>query len=159
MAFHFRLQPLLRLRQSLEERERLRLTLILSAINQLRRQCEQLDQDVADAAQDLCTQLAGGMAAADVQLVRIGMVSSRRQKEILLQKITAMTEQRHQQERVFRDAQRKRKILERLRDLQLEAYKREQGRREQQRLDDEFGLRRARTAEASQPPVNSDQLN
>jgi flagellar export protein FliJ len=152
MAFHFRLQPLLRLRQSLEERERLRLTLILSAINQLRRQCEQLDQDVADAAQDLCTQLAGGMAAADVQLVRIGMVSSRRQKEILLQKITAMTEQRHQQERVFRDAQRKRKILERLRDLQLEAYKREQGRREQQRLDDEFGLRRARSVEPSQPP-------
>ncbi len=151
MAFHFRLQPVLGLRQSLEDRERLRLTLILSAINQLRLQCERLDQDVADAAQDLCKQLAAGMPAADVQLVRTGMVLSRRRKELLLQKMAAMTEQRHQQERAFRDAQRKRKTLERLRDLQLEAYKREQERREQQRLDDEFGLRRARSVEPSQP--------
>ena len=160
MAFHFRLQTLLRLRQSLEERERLRLTLILSAINQLRLRCEHLDHDVANAAQDLCKQLAAGMAAADVHLVRLGMISSRRHKEVLLQKITALTEQRHQQERAFRDAQRKRKILERLRDLQLEAYKREQDRREQQRLDDEFGLRRARSVEPSQAAVNPpDQLN
>jgi len=149
MAFHFRLQPLLRLRQSLEDRERLRFRLILSAINQLRLQCEKLDQDVENAAQDLCKHLAAGMAAADLQLVRIGILSSRRQKELLLRKMVAMAEQRNQQERAFRDAQRKRKILERLRDLQLEAYRREEGRREQQRLDDEFGLRRARLAEPS----------
>jgi len=158
MAFHFRLQTLLHLRQSLEDRERLRLTLILSAINRLRLQCERLDQDVADSAQDLCKHLAAGMPAADVHLVRLGMVSSRRHKELLLQKVVALTEQRHQQERAFRDAQRKRKILERLRDLQLEVYKREQDRREQQRLDDEFGLRRARQVETSQapsdPPIN-----
>jgi flagellar export protein FliJ len=160
MAFHFRLQPLLRLRQSLEERERLRLTLILSAINQLRLQCERLDHDAANTAQDLCKQLATGMTAADVQLVGIGIVSSRHRKELLLQKIAAMTEQRNHQERAFRDAQRRRKVLERLRDLQLEAYKRDQGRREQQRLDDEFGLRRARLAEPSQAPVKPpDQLD
>lgn len=149
MAFHFRLQPLLRLRQSLEDRERLRLKLILSAINQLRLQCERLDQDVADTAQDLYQHLAAGMAAADVQLVRVRIVSSRRRKELLLQKMAAMTEQRNKQERAFREAQRKRKILERLRELQLDAYHREQARREQQRLDDEFGLRRARAAQPS----------
>jgi len=160
MAFHFRLQPLLRLRQSLEDRERLRLKLILSAINQLRLQCERLDQNFVDMTQDLCERLAAGMTAADVQLVRTGMASSRRWKELLLQKMAALAEQRNQQERAFREAQRKRKILERLRDLQLEAYKREESRREQQRLDDEFGLRRARPVEPSQPPVNPpDQLN
>lgn len=153
MAFHFRLQPLLRLRQSLENRERLRLALILSAINELRLRCERLDRDVADSAQELCKHLTAGMAAADVQLVGIGILSSRRRKELLLQKIAVLTEERNQQQRAFRDAQRKRKILERLRDLQLEAYGREEDRREQQRLDDEFGLRRATLAESSQAPL------
>jgi flagellar protein FliJ len=160
MSFSFRLQPLLRLRQSLEDRERLRLTLILSAINQLRLQCERLDQDMADSAGDLCKHLASGMSAADVQLVRTGIVSCRRRKQLLLQKMAALAEQRNQQERAFQEAQRKRKVLERLRDLQLEAYKREQDRREQQRLDDEFGLRRARMSAPSQAPVRPpDQLD
>jgi len=150
MAFHFPLQPVLRLRQSLEERERLRLALIISALNQLRLQCETLDQQVATAASSLCERLQSGMAAGEVQLVRAGMASCRRQKEGLLQRIAALQEQRNQQERAFREAQRHRKVMERLRDLKLDAYRKDQARREQQRLDDQFGQRHARAAEPSE---------
>jgi flagellar export protein FliJ len=144
MAFEFPLQPVLRLRQSLEERERLRLAMVIAAINQLHLHCERLEQQTVEAGRSLCEKLKTGMAAGEVELIRTIMSSFRRRKEALLQRIAALQQQRSQQQQAFRDAQRKRKIIEKLREVELEAYRRDQARREQQLLDDQFGQRRAR---------------
>ena len=144
MAFHFSLQPVLRLRLSLEERERLRLALIIGYLNQLNAHRQQLDEDKLQISNSLAERLKVGLLAAELHFERARMSSIDKQKQFLLQQIAKLEQQRVAQEQAFREAQRNRKILEKLREDQYELYRLELARREQQRVDDLFGLRHAR---------------
>lgn len=53
MAFHFTLRPLLRLRQSIEERERQRLLVLNGRLNQEHQKLQQLKHDRIRAADRL----------------------------------------------------------------------------------------------------------
>ena len=143
MPFHFSLQPVLRLQQSLEERERLRLALIIAALNKLNQHRQRLDQQKAELANGLAERLKAGMAAVEIHFERARLVAIEQQKNNLLQQKDKLEQQRAAQEQAFREAQRKRKTLESLRDRKLEQYRRIQRRREQERVDDLFGLRHA----------------
>src|SRR5215469_4935646 len=123
MSFHFPLQPIFRVRQSLEK----------------------LDREKLRISSGLEERLKAGMSAAD-----FSSSSPARQRSSNRKKSSAAVrqaqEQRALQEQAFREAQRKRKIVENLRDLKLEIYRHEEARREQQRVDDLFGLRHAKLA-------------
>jgi flagellar protein FliJ len=141
MPFHFSLQPVFRLRQSLEERERLRLAMIIGYLNQLNQLIEQLDQEKLRVSSALEKSLKAGMTAGELQFELARMAGIEQQKKSVRLQITKLEEQRAAQEQAFREAQRKRKIVENLRDLRLELYRREEARHEQQRVDDLFGQR------------------
>jgi len=149
MPFHFSLQPVFRLRQSLEERERLRLAVIIGYLNQLNQLVEHLDQEKRRIASGLEERLKTGMAAGELQFELARMAAFEQQKKGVRLQLAKLEEQRAAQEQAFREAQRKRKIVENLRDLKLELYRREEARREQQRVDDLFGQRHGQLAKRS----------
>lgn len=149
MPFHFALQPVLRLQQSLEDRERLRLGLIIAALNKLNQHCHRLDQQKLQLANGLAERLQAGMAAAEIHFERARLAAIGQQKNNLLQQKDKLEQQRAAQEQAFREVQRKRKTLESLRDRKLERYRQFQQRREQDRVDDLFGLRRASASSQS----------
>jgi len=149
MSFHFPLQPVFRLRQSLEERERLRLAMIIGYLNQVNQLIEKLDQEKLRVASDLEERLKTGLTAAELQFELARKAALEQQKKGLRQQLAKLEEQRRAQEQAFREAQRKRKIVENLRDLKLELYRQEQARREQQRVDDLFGLRHSQLVKLS----------
>jgi flagellar export protein FliJ len=146
VAFHFPLQPVLRLRHSLEERERLRLAVIIGYLNQLNQRCEELDQQKAQISSALAERLNTGVLAIELHVERARILSLERWKNTLLQQKAKLEEQRVVQEQALIEAQRKRKVLENLHDLRFEIYRQEQQRREQQRVDDLFGQRFAESA-------------
>jgi len=149
MSFHFPLQPVFRLRHSLEERERLRLAMIIACLNQVNQLIEKLDQEKLRVASALEERLKSGMAAGELHFELARKAALEQQKKGLRQQLAKLEEQRAVQEQAFREAQRKRKIVENLRDLKLEIYRQEEARREQQRVDDLFGLRHGQLAKQS----------
>ncbi|HXJ96865.1 MAG TPA: flagellar export protein FliJ [Terriglobia bacterium] len=146
MPFHFSLQPVFRLRQSLEERERLRLAMIIGYLNQLNQLIEKLDQEKLRLSSGLEDRLKAGITAGELQFELARKAALEQQKKGLRQQLAKLEEQRAAQKQAFREAQRKRKIVENLRDLKLELYRQEEARREQQRVDDLFGLRHGQLA-------------
>lgn len=146
MPFHFSLQPVFRLRQSLEERERLRLAMIIGYLNQLNQLIEQLDQEKLRVSSALEKTLKAGMTAGELQFELARTAGIELQKKSVRLQIAKLEEQRAAQEQAFREAQRKRKIVENLRDLRLELYRQEEARHEQQRVDDLFGQRHGQLA-------------
>ena len=149
MPFHFSLQPVYRLRQSLEERERLRLAMIIGYLNQLNQLVEHLDQEKLRVSRGLEERLKAGMTAGELQFELARVAAFEQQKKGVRLQIAKLEEQRAAQEQAFREAQRKRKIVENLRDLKLELYRQEEARREQQRVDDLFGRRHGQSVKQS----------
>jgi flagellar FliJ protein len=136
MAFRFGLKSVLRLRQSLEDRERLRLALVLGAISRIDRQCQQLDLDRSRILSDARDSLQAGISAAELQFEHArASVAARSKAPLLLQKVR-LDKERVAQEQALVEAQRKRKILEKMRERQLELYREIERRMEQQQMDD-----------------------
>jgi flagellar protein FliJ len=156
LSFHFPLQPVLRLQQSLEERERLRLGLIIAALNKLKQHCDELEQQRLQLANGLAERLQAGMAAVEIHFERARLAAIEQQKNLLLQQKDKLEQQRAAQEQAFREVQRKRKTLENLRDRKLEQYRQMEQRREQERVDDLFGLRRASASSQIPDPRESE---
>ncbi len=147
MAFHFTLQPVLRFRQGLEERERQRLLLVNSRLAEKRRELDDLKQGRLLAAGSLAEAMQAGMPASDFHFQTTSIVTQARREEIVMKQIAELERQCLEQQAVYREAQKQRKILENLRDRQLEIWRLDQARREQQRLDDLFMLRQRRATD------------
>ncbi len=143
MAFHFTLEAVLRLRQSLEGRELLllqsllaRRAALLSELDQLRQASFDLEQETKQAM------LLRPTPAVEIHfaMARLQGLDGRQQllREQLRQLESAIGEQRlrYQQQR------RNREALEALRKAQLRDYQLTQRRREQAQLDELHLLRR-----------------
>jgi len=142
MAFHFTLEAVLRFRQSLEDRELLRLQALLAHRVALLSGLEQLRQ----IALDLQRETRQGMLQQPIPAVEIHFATTRldaldRQQQHLWEQLreleTAIVEQRSR----FQQQRRNREVLEALRDAQLRDYRLTQLRREQARLDELHLLR------------------
>ena len=143
MAFHFTLEAVLRFRQSLEDRELLKLQSLLARRAALLNEHEQLRQAALNLQQE--TNLA--LQQQPTPAVEIHFATARlnalerRQQPLqgqLHQLETAITEQRS----LFQQQRRNREALETLRDTQWRDYRLVQQRREQARLDEMHLLRR-----------------
>ncbi len=147
MAFRFTLQPVLRLRQGLEERERQRLLLVNSLLAERRRELDDLKQARILAASSLAEAMQAGMVGSEFHFQTTSIVTQGRREEIAMRQVAELERQCLEQQAAYREAQKQRKILENLRDRQLASWRLDQARREQQRLDDLFMLRQRRSTD------------
>ena len=143
MAFHFTLEPVLRFRQSLEDRELLRLQSLLTRRAALLNEQEQIQQAALDLQQETKRALQQEPTPAveiHFAMARLHALEQRQQliEEQLHQLQSAIAEQRS----LFQQQRRNREVLETLRDAQLRDYRVMQQRREQARLDEMHLLRR-----------------
>jgi len=145
VAFCFPLQALLKLRLGYEERERMRLAAVISRLHQLRSQYELWQQQKQTAEIKLSQQMRTGMVAVEFHFAQASLEAEDRRLKLVLAEIDKVEQLRQAQQVAYLEAQKKRKILERLRERQAEAYRLVEERREQQQQDELFAARQSRT--------------
>lgn len=153
MAFRFSLASVLRLRESIEKAELQRLQAIAAQLMQVRVEIELADDEIEAAKRQVIEQASAGISGAELQLAAIGESARRAYRAALVAKRDELERLRNEQQARYIEARRRREILANLRLRQLSAYEREQARREQQRIDDLFLMRRTakKRIEPSQP--------
>jgi flagellar export protein FliJ len=142
MAFRFPLQALLRVRQSREERERRRLALLNAQIGRLHQENDILNRERLLAWTQIFHGLKAGMSGAELQFEMASMATRAYRQEELRKQIVKLQQERIVQERLFREAQKHRKILDSLRERKLRDYLQVRARQEQQQVDDLFMVSR-----------------
>ncbi len=138
MAFHFPLQALLRFRESLERRERLRLQIVTRELSNAQQQWEEAKQARERSLQEFAEKLAEGLTASEMQFelacdrTRLRRIATWHDQVLRLEAL------RQHQIEAFEKAQQQRKIVENLRERQIAAYRLVQNRRAQQQIDERF---------------------
>lgn len=146
MAFRFTLQPVLRYRQSLEERERLTLQSLLAKRAGLLQALEQAQTARRQRQIAMRRALQNAPTAAvelHVSLAMLNGIAS--QQESLRSSLALLEDEVARQTARYRAERQKREMLESLRESQLREYRVRQQRREQAVLDELHLLTRART--------------
>jgi flagellar export protein FliJ len=142
MSFHFTLNGVLRLRESLERSELQQLQLIASEVALTRAEIEALEKQMTAAQRRMLdAAAAAGVTGAELhfELVREAAWNTLR-TELLNRLFELEKKQKEQQARYFQ-ARMERKIVSNLYDRQFAQYKLDQSRREQQRIDELFLIR------------------
>ena len=144
MAFRFTLEAVLSYRKNLEQRE----YLALGKVQQELARVELLIQECEIRMAEICSQRAEesgrGIASVHLQEFYARERAQQRRCDELQIKLQELKVKRQHCLKAYEQARQKREILEELRSQQLHAYVVEQGRREQQRLDDLFLSRHRR---------------
>jgi len=142
MAFHFALQAVLHLRQSIEHQQELRLRAANQQVARVQHLIEQMDGRRKELQSAQSKELSSGMTAVELQFGLLCEAELLRHRRELEQQLVRLQQAREQQREIFRQARRTRETLESVRDRQLVVYQKDAARREQRRLDDLFLLRR-----------------
>jgi flagellar export protein FliJ len=146
MGFTFSLQPVLRLHASYERLERLRLLAIAAEIVRAREEIAAVARESVAARTDMHTRIGAGVAAAELHFELLSENMRQERKRMLGVLVAELEKRELVQQRAYRLARQKREILSNLRQRKWDEYRREQARREQQRLDELFLLHRAATS-------------
>ena len=144
MSFQFPLAAVLRYRESIEQREHLALEKIQQDIVRVELRISQAENDCSAASQNRLAELAHGTRAAVMQSAYEYQRALEQQLEALQSVLQELKIKWRQQLSCYEVARRNRETLEKLREKQLEAYRREQTKREQAVIDDLFLARRGR---------------
>lgn len=145
MPFRFPLQALLHFRQAMEHQQELRLRAANQQVARVRHAREQLDDRIRQTHHLASQYLATGTTGAELLFLETTEGFLHAQRQELEHELLRCQHLRDQQERIFRQARRERETFESLRNEQFRAYQRDQGRREQRRLDDLFLMRKTYT--------------
>ena len=140
MPFSFPLETLLRLQRSYERKERMRLEEIANRIARVKHRLEEVEHEHREAARAQARDLAsgGGLKASEMHFAaNCEAVREDRHRQLSDQLVQLHKEHRAQQV-VYLEARQKREILEKLREGQYNAYRREWNRREQRSADELF---------------------
>lgn len=141
MAFRFSLQPILRLRASVERIEQLRMLLLAAQIARLQEEIASLEDNLSSERQRRLSSLSEGVPAAELHFEGAREKTRADQIRALRDLLVGFRRKHEEQRLVYQAARQKREILENLRKRRFEEYRRDQLRREQQRLDEAFLLR------------------
>jgi|SRR6266700_484824 len=141
MAFHFPLQAVFHLRQSMEHQQELRLRSANQQVARVRHLMEQLDAHLHDRHLQCLHDLAEGSTAAELRFASEGDSCLLDHRKALEGELTRLQNLRDQQQRIYAQARRERETFESLRDHQFSVYQRDVLRRAQRELDDTFLLR------------------
>lgn len=146
MPFHFSLQSVLHLYQSLEHQQELRLRAANQQVSRVRHVIEQLDAQKQQSRVRQSRELQAGTTGAELEFERATELALHRRRAELDVELARMQQLRDEQQRIFRQARRRRETLSSLRQTQLHQYQREAVRHEQRQVDDAFLLRRKPSA-------------
>lgn len=143
MAFHFPLHSLLRMWQSRERQERRKLEALAARLAALRVEMHRVEKNSRASRRDFGTWLGAGVAAAELHFA--GRCEDNRNAFLkwLRDQLKATSSEHQAQMAVHQAVERQCKIFQNLRQHQLEAFRLEETRREQKRLDEIFLLGRA----------------
>jgi flagellar FliJ protein len=144
MAFRFPLAAVLKLRESIERREYLALGRVHQEISQVDAQIRLVEQWCAAAAETREKETARGVASVHLQDAYDQELSLEKQRNALRATRQELKIKLQQCIKAYEIARQKREVLDSLRGRQFEAYKIEQARLEQSRIDDLFLARRQR---------------
>lgn len=147
MPFEFQLRGLLRLRKVHEQRERMRLMLLNVSRSRLRSELDDAASRRAREFDALELRLEAGMLAGDLHLDQASLEAATLRHQELGRLIEALDLQVSKQVEVFWMSQKKRKVIESVRERQWQAYHLIEERRAQQQLDDLFAQRAAYSKE------------
>jgi flagellar export protein FliJ len=142
MPFHFTLQAVLHFRQSIEHQQELRLRAAQQQVMRVQHLIEQTDVRRQELYRAQSEQLGVGITAAELRFELQCDGELLRQRAELGAQLVRAQKQREDQRKIFQQARRGRETLESVRDRQLQLYEQKAARREQQRQDDLFLLRR-----------------
>jgi flagellar export protein FliJ len=143
MAFHFTLEAVLRLRQSLEDRELLLLQSLLTRRAALRSEVEQLRQSSFNLEQEAKqAMLLRPTPAVEIHFAMARLQGLDRRQQLLREQLRQLESAIVEQRLRYRQQRRNREALEALREAQLRDYQLTQRRREQAQLDELHLLRR-----------------
>jgi flagellar export protein FliJ len=143
MPFHFSLQAILHLRQSLERQHELRLRAANQLVARVQRLIAQLDERQNALRGNQAQALHAGTTVAELRFTLSCESMLLQQRRDLERELTRLQKLRDEQQKVFQYARLQRETLASLRARQLHEYEREAARRQQRQLDDLFLLRRA----------------
>jgi len=141
MAFRYSLQPLLRLRASLEHQEEQRLLAIAAVVARLRAEIEQLRQNGLEAKRAGLAEIERTSSGASVQFAAVCGAAFDKACKKLESRLEDAERDRLHQLREYQAVRQKREILEGLRERQETAYELEFTRHEQQAADEAFLVR------------------
>ncbi|MFZ0286556.1 MAG: flagellar FliJ family protein [Terriglobales bacterium] len=143
MPFHFPLDAVLRLRQSLERQQELLLREANQQVTALQLRIGELNAQISAHAIQQNLQLASTLSAAELQflqLCRSVLLGQRGGLEKRLATAQAIQDSRMAS---FCQARQQREVMETLRQTQMQVYRQDAARRDQRHLDDMLLLRRA----------------
>lgn len=142
MSFHFTLNGLLRLRESLERAELQRLQSIAEAVTLARTEIELMETEM-DVAQrrTFNTVLTAGMTGAELHFEGMKKDARNGLRSELLKKLSDLERRRKEQQERYMQARMQRKIISNLYERQRAEYDLDQSRREQQQIDELFLIR------------------
>jgi flagellar export protein FliJ len=143
MAFRYSLQPLLRLRLSLERQEEQRLFAIAALVARLRADLDQLELDSFEARRAELRELAevGLGSGSSIQFAAICREAFDVARKKMTLELQEAERKRLHQLKEYQAVRQKREILEGLRERQKAAYELEFARHEQQTADETFLIR------------------
>jgi len=145
MPFHFSLAAVLRLRQNLEERERLRLQALHARRAALQCQLDETRAAMLKLQSGNAKRLrAESLTGAELQFLRLIEDSLEGQLAKLKQAAERMQQQIAEQAQRYRERRQAREALQSLREARFAEYRIQQQRREQALLDELYLLRRSR---------------
>ena len=142
MSFRFALDPLLRLRQSIERQRTLQLQEANLRVSRAQETLAQLERYLSDSAQSDAAALISGRTAGELQfasVLRERLLLFRQELQSDLRKLEL---RRQQAVSEYHQAYREREVLETLRARERRLYQQEQLRRQQQELDAAYLLQR-----------------
>lgn len=142
MAFRFPLETVLRLRQIAEQREERAMEEILHKMAQQRQHLTDLATNRERLLQQRETVLRSKTSAAELLLLGGQMQAIKDTEASGRKQLAQFEEQRRTQMKVYETAHQNREILSRMREQQVEQFKRVQARKEQMQMDDIFSCRR-----------------
>ena len=141
MAFRYSLQPILRLRQSLERQEEQKLLAIAATVARLRAELADLDSAHLRQKDATLRGLMQAPAGALLQFMAVCDIAVEEKRRTLEAQLKEAERRRLEQLDQYQEARQKREILEGLRKRQQFAYDLDLGRHEQQRTDEAFLIR------------------
>jgi flagellar protein FliJ len=142
MPFRFTLQPVLRLRTSYETLERLRLLAVIARVIRTRQEIAEFEKESAGLREIFQRNLRRGVTAVEIHFEQACQRRRAEHSEQLQARLAELERLQAKQRQIYQAALQKRDILENLRQRQWREYRIHQSRREQQRLDELFVIRR-----------------
>jgi flagellar FliJ protein len=138
--FRFRLQAVLRHRLQIEEERQRALATVQQQLTTLTNELKAMDDQVEQANQDLRTNhLVGPVNVGYLTAHRRFIVGVRRQAMMLVQRMALVQKQVDDARLALAEAAKQRKIIEKLREKQLDRWRQEAARKEGDALD-EIGM-------------------